>query len=59
MLQLIATGGLLKSIQNYADAFNNMGIALAEKGDFDASISSYNQALRSTLAYLKPIIIWG
>ena len=36
----------LKIKPDYADAYNNMGIALKDKGDLEAAIDSYKQALK-------------
>ena len=36
----------LKIKPDYADAYNNMGIALKDKGDLDAAVDSYKQALK-------------
>lgn len=37
----------------YAEAHNNMGIALKESGDLDAAIEAYNQALKSKPDYAE------
>ena len=31
---------------DYADAYNNRGIAYDKKGDYDQAISDYNRAIR-------------
>ena len=38
---------------SYAEAHNNMGIALKESGDLDAAIEAYNQALKSKPDYAE------
>ena len=44
---------------DYANAYNNLGIALMDKGKFDEAIASYQQALRlcnfnNAAAYQQP-----
>jgi protein O-GlcNAc transferase len=46
----------LKIKPDFAEAHNNMGNALTDKGELDAAI---NRPSRSSLTMLKPIAIWG
>ena len=44
---------LLKINPHYAEAYNNMGVALKDKGDPEAAIDSYKQALNINPDYAE------
>ena len=46
MLSSIAYKQVLKIKPDYAEAYNNMGVALNDKGDLEAAIDSYKQVLK-------------